>query len=450
MRHARSPCCGCHWKSGWHESPGLDFEVRHPDSSRSVGWQLSVRVHVHHAAQAVARVQQRERIIDLLECAVVCDVLVDLHLAVHVRVHELGDLRARLEAAKGRALPHAPCDELEGAGGDLLTCTSDTDDDGLSPADVAALQCDAHQLRATDALESVVEPTSRHLHQRLLQRFVSQLARVDALCRAKLERARKLLLVNVDADDATGADLLGRLDHGEPDRAEPEDGTRRAGLHLRRVAHGAPAGGEAAAKQVHLVERRIWSDLGDGLSMHNRVLREGGRAHVVVNRQPVRHGGEARVLVGRHHARSREWADLAAQVRLITPVAPAPRAVVRSAVLWKALSLVARDHRVARRDVHDPLADRLNDAGGLMAENARELALSIFAREGEGVRVTQCGVGDLNANFTALGRRHDNLLNAQRVLPVLGLGCARDGSEAGNRLPCRRRRGAAQRRRPSG
>jgi hypothetical protein len=47
---------------------------------------------------------------------------------------EVGDLRAALLAAKGRAHPAATRHELEGTRRDLLARGGDADDDGLAPA----------------------------------------------------------------------------------------------------------------------------------------------------------------------------------------------------------------------------------------------------------------------------------------------------------------------------
>lgn len=51
--------------------------------------------------------------VDLAEGVAVRDELVDLELALHVVVDEVGQLRAALDAAEGAALPHATGDELE-------------------------------------------------------------------------------------------------------------------------------------------------------------------------------------------------------------------------------------------------------------------------------------------------------------------------------------------------
>ena len=54
-----------------------------------------------------------ERIINPTQILTVRDELVDLELAVHVIVDEVGQLRAAFDAAEGAAGPFAAGDELE-------------------------------------------------------------------------------------------------------------------------------------------------------------------------------------------------------------------------------------------------------------------------------------------------------------------------------------------------
>ena len=69
--------------------------------------------HVDNAANAVARVHVVEGLVDAAEGLAVGDELVDLQLAGHVVVDQVGKLSAALDAAEGAALPHAAGDELE-------------------------------------------------------------------------------------------------------------------------------------------------------------------------------------------------------------------------------------------------------------------------------------------------------------------------------------------------
>lgn len=62
-------------------------------------------------------------------------------------------LDPRLIAPEGSALPLPPRNKLEGACRDLLASRRHTDNDGLSPAPVGALEGRPHHFNVTDALK---------------------------------------------------------------------------------------------------------------------------------------------------------------------------------------------------------------------------------------------------------------------------------------------------------
>src|ERR1700761_489970 len=96
------------------------------------------------AADALALVHEVEALVDLLQRQHVGDHRVDLDLAVHVPVDDLGHVGPATGAAEGRALPDPPGDQLERTGGDLLARLGHADDDALAPAAVAGLERLAH------------------------------------------------------------------------------------------------------------------------------------------------------------------------------------------------------------------------------------------------------------------------------------------------------------------
>lgn len=69
--------------------------------------------HVDDGADAVARVHVVEGLVDAGEGLAVGDELVNLELAGHVVVDEVGELRAALDTTESAALPHTAGDELE-------------------------------------------------------------------------------------------------------------------------------------------------------------------------------------------------------------------------------------------------------------------------------------------------------------------------------------------------
>ena len=73
--------------------------------------------HIHHTPDTIARLHILKRGIDILQRLPVRDELVDFQLARHVIVHQVRELRAAFDAAKGAAFPYAASHELEGWSG---------------------------------------------------------------------------------------------------------------------------------------------------------------------------------------------------------------------------------------------------------------------------------------------------------------------------------------------
>src|SRR5215470_10552580 len=107
--------------------------------------------------------------------------------------------------------------------------------------------------------------------------------------------------VDVDADDHVSASKPQALDDIEPNAAESEHDTGRAGLHLGRVENGADPRSGAAADVADLVEGSVLANLGDRELGQHGEIRESGRAHIVVQLLAIER--EARSAV-RHHALS--------------------------------------------------------------------------------------------------------------------------------------------------
>ena len=192
-----------------------------------------------------------EALVDLLEGAVVGDELVDPELALHVVLNKTGELSAALDAAERRSLPDTASDELEGAGRDLGTGLSDTDNVAHAPALVAALEGLAHDVDVARSVKRKVETAVGHLDQVVDNVLALEVGRVDKVGRAKLLGPLLLLGVDVDRNDL-GAVLGARaLDNRETDTADTEDGDGGA---LWMVS--ATVAIFQALSQLHLVHAR--------------------------------------------------------------------------------------------------------------------------------------------------------------------------------------------------
>src|SRR5678816_3380452 len=151
-----------------------------------------------------------ESLVDVRERHRVRDQVVDVDLAVHVPVDDLRHVGAAACATERRALPHASSDQLERPRLDLLARAGDADDHRDAPAAVTALERLAHEIDVADALEAVVGAAVGHRDQVLYQ-VAADFFRVDEIRHAELLRERTPPRVEIDPNDAIGANQLRAL-----------------------------------------------------------------------------------------------------------------------------------------------------------------------------------------------------------------------------------------------
>ena len=195
--------------------------------------------------------------------------------------------------------------------------------------------------------------------------------------------------IDVDAHDHVGARHPGALHDVQADAAEAEHHHVRAGLDLGGEDHGADAGRDAAADVADLVEGRVLADLGQRDLGHDRVVREGRAAHVVMDGLAAIRKAAGAV---RHQSLALRGADGRAQVGLARG----------AALALAALRRVERDDVIACFQRPDAGADVHHDARAFVAEDRREQALRIGAGERVLVGVADAGGLDLDQHLAGL------------------------------------------------
>ena len=83
------------------------------DGFRFCSYPFRLLLHVDDTANAVTSLHVLEGGVDLVEGLSVGDELVNLELAVHVVINEVGKLGATLDTTEGTSLPDTTSDELE-------------------------------------------------------------------------------------------------------------------------------------------------------------------------------------------------------------------------------------------------------------------------------------------------------------------------------------------------
>ena len=196
---------------------------------------------------------------------------------------------------------------------DLLSSSSNTNDNTLTPALVASLQGSTHDANVTGAVESVIAPTVGHLNQLLLNSLALELGGVDEVGGTELAGPGLLAIVDIDGDDLAGLVLDGTLEDGETDTADTEDGDVGALLDLGGDNGGTVTGGDTAAQQARAVGGDLRRHSDDRDVGDNGVLGESGGTHEV--EEVLAAGLEAGSTVG-HDTLTLGGTDLAAQVGL--------------------------------------------------------------------------------------------------------------------------------------
>src|SRR5262249_52472646 len=199
----------------WHRVNGRMFSMT---MTRSV---------YNDAPDAFAFVHQVESLVDVRQRHGVGDHRIDLDLAVHVPVDAFRHVGSAARSAERGAFPDAAGDQLEWTGCDLRAGRGDADDDGLSPAAMAGLQCLAHHRDVAGAVEGVIGTADLvgaalgHVDE-VGDEITANLFGIDEVGHAEALAPLLLGIVDVDAHDHVGAGKPQSLDDIEADAAEPE------------------------------------------------------------------------------------------------------------------------------------------------------------------------------------------------------------------------------------
>lgn len=305
--------------------------------------------------------------------------------------------------------------------GNLLTSSSHTDHDALTPTLVTGLEGRTHHTHVTSAVKGVVTATIRHLNQVLLDRLALQLGGVDKVRGTKLAGPRLLAIVDIDRDDHASLVPHGTLHNGQTDTADTKDGNVGTLLDLGGLHGGSVPGGDTATQQTGAVGGDLGSHRHDGDVGHDGVLREGRGSHEVED--ILTPGLETGGAIG-HHTLTLSGTDLTAQVGLAR-LAELALTALGGAMRWTMVSScrdrmtrtctaspntrgvhsryksttpsrigdsLKSNHIVAGLDRGHTLTHGLDNTGTLVAQDNGESTLGILSRQSVGVYIANQGV----------------------------------------------------------
>jgi hypothetical protein len=355
-------------------------------------------------ARDLAGLHGPEGVVDVGQLAAPGDHLVELEPALPVELDVARHVDLEPVASHAAALDLLLPQEHGAVELDLLP-DGDHPDDGRRAARPERVEALLGRQLQPDRLERVVDAATGHRADGL-HRIVR--LRVHRVGGAELARRGELRVHRVDGDDHARAADARALDGGEPDAARTEDGNRRARLDPRGVEHGADAGGDAAADEGGAVQRHLHVDLHERVLVHQHLLGVRGEVGELVHGLAV--PGELRRL------------------RLGTDGAClAEKRLAGEAVLALAAEhRQAGDHVIARRELRDLGADRLDDAGCLVPEDGRRRE-RVEAVDEVQVAVANARGHRPHADFPAARRVDVDGLDGERLV-----GSVKDGSVHGN------------------
>lgn len=197
--------------------------------------------------------------------------------------------------------------------GDLLTSSSNTDDNALTPALVAGLESSAHDPDVTSTVEGIITATISHLNQVLLNGLAGELSGVNEVGSAELASPGLFSIIDINSNDHTGLVLDRTLHNRQTNTADTEDSDIAALLDLGSHDSSTVTGGDTAAEQTGPISRDLRSDRDDRDIGHDGVLGEGGGAHEV---QEVLAAGLETGGTIRHNTLTLGSTDFTTEVRL--------------------------------------------------------------------------------------------------------------------------------------
>jgi hypothetical protein len=215
---------------------------------------------------------------------------------------------------------------------------------------------------------------------------VVDVLRVDEVGHAELSCQGRLLGVEVDPDDAAGADHPSPLDDVQADAAQTEHRHGRPRLHLGGEDHGTDARRHPAADVADLLEGRILADTRQRDLREHGVLRERRAAHVVIDGLALM--GEAAGAIG-HQPPALGAANGLTEIGL----------GVQTVLALTTLRGIQRDDMIPRLERGHALADLHHHAGPFVAEHAWEQAFRVVAGERERIGVADTGRLELDQHL---------------------------------------------------
>lgn len=217
-----------------------------------------------------------ESCVDGCECLAMGDVLINLHVAGNIVVHQAGKLRATFDATKSTTLPHTPGHKLKcclrfvslshirlglveekrgrknkftlTSGRYLLASGSNANDNTLTPSLVARFKGSTHDTHISSAIKGVVTPAVCHVDKLFLDGLSAEFGGVHKIGGSELVGLSRLVVVHVNDNDLVGFVLHCALNDRQSNTSRTEDGDVGAFFDIGGDGRCAVTGGNTTSQ----------------------------------------------------------------------------------------------------------------------------------------------------------------------------------------------------------
>merc|ERR1719300_494660 len=182
------------------------------------------------------------------------DKVLQRHLSSHDCLHKLRDLSPGFPSTKSCSSPFSSSNKLERSGADLLSCSCNTNHNGLSPSSMCNLQGTSHDIDIASAIKSVIITPFFHSKQSSLDISPLTGQTVDKICCSQLQGSLSFGIIDVNGNNPLGSCNLGCLDDRETKASQTKDCYSGAGFHLGIVEDSSPTSGDPTTQQTTCVQ----------------------------------------------------------------------------------------------------------------------------------------------------------------------------------------------------
>ena len=153
-----------------------------------------------YSTNAIALFHDFEGLVNLSKSLSMGNEFVNFECPGQVIFDELWQFRPSFDSTKGRTFPYTTGNKLEWSSLNLLSSSSNTNNDTLTPSFMASLQGSPHHPNIACAVKGIVASAIGHIDEIFLDGFV-EFGGIDEISRAEFFGPFFLAIIGIDCDN---------------------------------------------------------------------------------------------------------------------------------------------------------------------------------------------------------------------------------------------------------